>query len=571
MKKLLSVFICFSFAFKIDNKPSIELNTPALTLVAPVRSELSLTGSFGELRNNHFHAGIDLRSGYGANGDDILSASDGYISKIIIDSDDYGKSMYISHPNGFMTVYGHLNGFRKDIADYIKEQQYSKKSFQVELNFQPSDFPVKAGEQVAYMGNSGASRGKHLHFELRNASGDEVLDPFSYGLPLEDKIKPTIRRIKVYGYDGEGEEVSSKVYAKNLVDKLQTPIVIPGNVFSVGLDALDRCDNSRNYIGIKSIKLLVDGGLFYYYSADKWRRDETKYINAHIDYFAKTGAKGQFHRCFLLSGNKMNMYRTLQNDGFFYMTDSMEHNVKLIVGDANDNESEINFKIRKAPFISKLKASKYSDVIYHDLEKEFTTSNAVLKYPAGSVYDDLNCEIRTLENPSRLAYSKWTTIFPASDPVHLHAEIKLKADKKIPEHLMNKCFIAIKRGKSVQSVGGEWNGEYLVGKARSLGPFCIMVDTIAPSIRPLLNRRKKFANEQISFRLSDNIGTVKELPDIYYEASIDGQWVLMEYDKKSGIIRHRFEDWLSKGSHNYELLVKDPLGNQRIYKGSFIR
>lgn len=570
MKRFFWVFICLSFSFKSDHFPFMEV-APSFMLVAPVTSEMSVTGSFGELRNNHFHAGIDLRAGSGLHGDDILSAADGYISKIIIDSDDYGKSMYIAHPNGMMTVYGHLNDFRKDISEYIKAKQYLNKSFQLELKFDPDDFPVKAGEQVAFMGNTGASRGKHLHFELRNASGEEVWDPFSFGLHLKDEIKPIIRRIKVYGYDVEGDEVSSKVYSKSMIEKNLTTIEIPGDVFSVGLDAMDRSNNSWNYIGIKSIKMMIDGGMFYHYSADKWRTDETKYINAHIDYYAKAAAKGQFHRCFILSGNKMNLYHSLQNDGFFFMSDSMEHEVNLVTGDANGNESEINFKIRKKPFITKVIASQYADVIYHDLEKTFIQENAELKYSAGSVYENLNCELRTFSNTMAMSYSNWVSIFPYSNPVHLKAEIKLKAEKSIPNQLMNKCFMAIKRGASVQSIGGQWNGNYLQSKARSFGPYSIMMDTLAPSIKPILNKKKKFPKGEICFRLSDNIPTAKELPDIYYEASVDGQWVLMEYDKKTSLIRHKFEDWLSLGSHNYEILVRDVLGNQKIYKGSFIR
>lgn len=570
MKKLFWVFIWLCFAFKIDYAPYLEI-TPSLSLVAPVRSELSLTGSFGELRNNHFHAGIDLRSGYGSNGDDILSAADGYISKIIIDSDDYGKSLYISHPNGMTTVYGHLQGFRKDIEDYIRTQQYANRCFQLELNFKPSDYPVKAGEHVAFMGNTGASRGKHLHFELRNANGEEVLDPLSYGLPLEDEIKPLIRRIKCYGFDSEGEEVSSRVFAKNNIQQARSPIEIPGNLFSVGLDALDRSNNSRNYTGIKSIKLLVDGKLIYQYSADKWRRDETKYINAHIDYFAKHAAKGHFHRCFLLSGNKLNLYPNLQNNGFFRMSDDKEHEVVLVAGDSNGNESDIRFRIRSKPYISNYRSSKYADVIYHDLEKTFTTNNAILCYPAGSLYEDLNCEVKETSNSLAMSYSDWVSVYPSGDPVHLPADIKLKAEKNLPPHLRDKTFIGIKRGKSVQSIGGKWDGDYLTGKARSLGPFCIMVDTIAPSLRPLYNRKKQFAKNQISFRIADNYSTVKELPDIHYDAYIDGQWVLMEYDKKSSTIRHRFEEWLSKGSHRYEIYVRDYLGNEKTYSGSFTR
>ncbi len=570
MKKIFWVFICLGFSFKSDYYSKIEFE-PSFSLVAPVRSELSLTGSFGELRNNHFHAGIDLRSGYGPNGDDILAAADGYISKIVIDSDDYGKSMYIRHRNGMMTMYAHLHEFRKDINDYIKALQYQQKSFQLEIKLNPHDFPVKAGEMLAFMGNTGASRGKHLHFELRDETGEEVFDPFSYGLNLKDQIKPTIKRIKVYGYDEEGSEVSGRVFSKSFAEKNKAPIDIPGAIFSVGLEAFDRSDNSHNLTGIKTIKLSIDGGLFYCYSADSWKRDETKYINAHIDYFAKAASKGQFHRCFVLTGNKMNMYHSLQNDGFFYMSDNAEHEVQLIVGDANGNESMLNFKIRKKPFITTHRSSKYVDVIYHDLEKQFKTENASIWFPAGSVYEDLNCELKIQARNSALAYSDWISVIPSNIPVHLKALVKLKPNREIPAHLYNKCFIAIKRGNSVQSVGGKWENGELVAQARSLGPFCIMVDTLAPGIRPLVNKKKRFPYGQIAFRINDNNSTSKDVPDIHYDTYIDGKWVLAEYDKKSATIRHKFEPDLEAGTHNYQVFVRDYLGNEKTFKGSFVK
>ncbi|HEX5625264.1 MAG TPA: M23 family metallopeptidase, partial [Saprospiraceae bacterium] len=300
MKKGFWVFIwlCFSFKSDIVSDPTIP---PVLTLVSPVRDEPSLTGSFGELRNNHFHGGIDLRASRGPNGDDILAAADGYIKKIIIDADDYGNSLYIQHPNGMVTAYCHLERFRKDIAAVVKARQYQEKRFQTELEFTPEDFPVKAGEHVAFMGNTGASRGKHLHFELRDANGEEVWDPALFGLSVKDEIAPIIKRIKVYGYDGEGNQVSSQVYGKAQLAKQQVPVGVAGEVFAVALDAQDRSNHSWNWTGIKSIQLYIDGGLFYHFSADKWKRDETKYINAHIDYPAKSAAKGNFHRCHLLS------------------------------------------------------------------------------------------------------------------------------------------------------------------------------------------------------------------------------------------------------------------------------
>ncbi|MBK9720776.1 MAG: M23 family metallopeptidase [Saprospiraceae bacterium] len=570
MKKGFWVLIWLCFSFKIDYPPFISY-PPVFTLVAPVRDELSITGSFGELRNNHFHGGIDIRSARGIHGDDIQSAGDGYISKIIIDSDEYGKSMYISHPNGLVTFYAHLRDFRKDISDYIKAKQYEQERFQISLDFDPDDFPVKGGEHLAYMGNTGASRGKHLHFEVRNAKDDEVWDPTHFGLPIKDDIAPTIRRIKVYGYDGNGNDISSKVYSKTQIDQASVPLEISGDVFSVGLDALDRSDNSWNYTGIKSIQLFIDGGMFYHFSADNWKRNDTKYINAHIDFGAKSASKGQFHRCFLLSGNKMNVYLSVQNDGFFYMSDTLAHEVKVIAGDANGNQSEVNFKIQRKDYQFSKISSKYQDILYHDRDKIFATQNAILKFQTGSVYEDLNCELRKHSNTNKNCFSDWIGIIPSNEPVHLSSEIRLKPEKVIPDAYRDKCFVAIQRGNGYLSVGGTWEGEELVSYARSLGPFCIALDTVAPFIKASLNRKKAFPKNQLVFKISDNVNTSREIPDIYYEARIDGQWVLMEYDKKSASIRHHFEDWLGKGKHQYEILVRDYLGNQRTYKGNFVR
>jgi hypothetical protein len=243
----------------------------------------------------------------------------------------------------------------------------------------------------------------------------------------------------------------------------------------------------------------------------------------------------------------------------------------LIVGDANGNESNLSFKIRKKPFITTHRASKYVDVIYHDLEKTFKTEFAEIWYPAGSVYEDLNCELKVQPKTSSLAYSDWVSLTPSNIPVHRKARVKLKATKEIPAHLYDKCFIAVKRGNSVQSVGGKWINDELVSHARSLGPFCIMVDTLAPSVRPLLNKKKRFAPGQIAFIIKDNISASKDLPDIHYDMYIDGEWVLAEYDKKTATIRHKFEPGFSNGSHSYEILVRDYLGNEKTYKGKFLK
>ncbi len=562
------IFLWLCFAFTPDNTPPVKVPGP-LTLSSPVRNVLSITGSFGELRYNHFHGGVDIRPSYGGSGaDDILSAADGYISKIIIDSEDLGKSLYITHPNGLMSVYGHLQDFRPDLKEYVRQKQYETRRFQQELVFTEAQFPVKAGDFVAIMGNSGSSRGKHLHFEIRNAEGEEVWDPLMFGLPVDDSKAPTIQRIKLYGFDLHGQEVSSKVYSGARQLGGGPVFNVPGEVFSLGIDAIDRTDRSWNCTGIKSIQVYVDGELHYHFSLDKWKREDTKYINAHVDH---SSPRANFHRCFLLSGNQMNLYNTHENDGFIFMNDSAVHQVHVIVGDGSGNYKDLDFGVRKTSYRSKPLGHKYTDTLYHNFPRTFGDEKASIFFRQGSVYEDLNCEMRSSVHTAKNAVSDWYGVVPAGTPIHYPVEVRLTPDSRIQDHLKDKCFIAMKRGNAITNLGGTWEHGQLVAHSRYLGMYSIMVDTVAPTLKWIVPKKKKSYLNALRFILNDNIMATRELPDMKVDAYIDGQWVLMEYDKKSKLISYAFEPWLGKGYHDYRVVVSDVLGNSRSYEGSFMR
>ena len=192
MKKFSWVIFFVFFSFKMDHSNLFYCGPGEFHMESPVRNRISMTGSFGELRNNHFHAGTDIRSLTGVGGDDLLAVAQGFVSRIVIDADNYGKSLFVQHPQGYTTMYAHINHFRPDIEARIKTEQYKHKSFELDLRFQPNELIVNSGDLLAYMGNTGSSRGAHLHFELRRTGTDEVLDPVTFGLPVEDDISPSI-------------------------------------------------------------------------------------------------------------------------------------------------------------------------------------------------------------------------------------------------------------------------------------------------------------------------------------------------------------------------------------------
>ena len=569
MKKGIWVFICFCFAFSIDVDTPIECPDINFRIGSPVRQKISMTGSFGEIRNNHFHAGTDIRSSHGSSPDELLATGEGFISKIKIESENYGKSLYIQHPGGFTTMYAHILKFRPDIEARIKMEQYKQQQFEVELNFTPNDFAVNQGDSVAFMGNSGASRGTHLHFELRATGTNEVLDPVDYGLPVDDVIAPVIRRIKVYGFGIDGDLISEKIYTKS---RLTSKAMVPGDILALGVDASDQSNNSWNTTGIKSIKLFVDGGLFYHFATDRWSLDDALYVNAHIDYKNKSKALGNFHRCFKIAGNKLGLYKTIQNDGLFYMTDSIAHDVKLEVLDAKGNSSEFSFKVQKSNYNLPVKSNTLPDLIKYDQPYTFNFGSARINFCEGAFYDNLECKFDSMTNSSKLAYSPWIGILSKPEPVHKSFEVKIYPTRTIPDHLKSKCYIAAKRGNQIINTGkSKWEGDQMVSSYRQLTFFSIMVDTVPPTITPLSFRNDMTKSRSMSFKLYDNLSTPAKVDNLKYNAYIDGQWVLMEYDKKSHSIRHEFESWLGKGKHELLISASDERGNSKNYHASFIR
>ena len=576
MRKILWVLILSSLAFGFKNPDICDeavLGPSPIVLVSPVKSKISVTGSFGELRNNHFHAGIDFRSMTGVGGDDILSAADGFVSKIEIDDDDYGKSMYIEHASGYTTHYAHLNHFRPDIEARVKTEQYRQQSFKIELNLNPSDFPVKAGGQVAFMGNTGSSKGAHLHFELRNTNTDEVYDPNDFGIPVEDNIAPILRKIKIYGFDHQGLSVSESIFPKSRLEKTYNIINIQGDMMGIGVDALDRSNNSWNWLGIRFIKLFVDGALMYYFDSDKWNLEDTKFINAHIDYNSKLKAQGSFHRCFLLSGNKLPLYKILQNDGLFYLNDGVEHRVQVLVGDAHENVSEIAFSVKKSESTNQFQKTVDPNLNYvtHTAPLSIELEDARMNFEPNSFYKNISFETKREINSSSNAYSNWFGFTPTNEPIHKYYTIALKPNREIPSESKEKCFIAFRRGNSYISTGGRWEGDFLVSEYKQLGSFSIIVDDIAPLITPINFNANRLNKKFIKFKIQDNVPALGKAKELQYNAYIDGQWILMEHDEKTHCIRHDFEDWLSEGKHELLIQVTDDRGNTREYKNNFLK
>mgnify|MGYP000474372297 CR=1 FL=1 len=294
-------------------------STIAQDYSAPLNFRMLLSGTFGELRGNHFHAGIDIKT-EGVEGQKVYSIADGYISRIKVSTWGYGKVLYITHPEtGHTSVYAHLQSFSAKIDSIVKKKHYQKESF--EINFYPNanTIQIKKGEVIALSGNSGGSGGAHLHFEIRDTKTEHPINPLQFGFNIADNIPPTLSKLKIYAFDTtliDGYNKSKIINIKKTNNKyaIDENPKISGS-FGLGISTYDKSNDSYNKNGVYSIKLCVDTNICYKFTVDELDFSTSRFINAHIDYAEKKESKNKYHRCYKLPNNKLTNYSNLINDG----------------------------------------------------------------------------------------------------------------------------------------------------------------------------------------------------------------------------------------------------------------
>ncbi len=545
-------------------------NHPTDYFQAPLDIPLILSGTFGELRSNHFHAGIDIKT-QGASGHKVYAVADGYVSRIKVSPWGYGKALYITHPNGYTSVYAHLSKYHGSIEEKVKAAQYSKESFAIELFPQKEELVVKKGDLVALSGNSGSSAAPHLHFELRTSKNEFPQNGLHFGFDIEDDIAPIIREIKVQPR-GEKSQVNQQELGKFFkptkegnIYKVEKPILVYGKV-SVGIYTHDLLNGANNKNGVYSVDLYIDGNQIYFHEMDEFGFHETRYINSHIDYAEKQLSKKRIHSCFLEVNNPLSIYEHVENNGLIEV-DSI-HQGKFTIKDVYGNTSELHFILESTSYIPPTNPQISAPVVatfpYQDANI-YKNEGIEIHIPKKALYDTLQFQYSVSpENPS-VCYAPIHHVHNENTAVHKSYAISIKSD--IDSTLKSKAFIAqINKNGTLTYRGGKWLNNKLSTKLKSFGNFSVSIDTLPPIIKGInIYPGKIMTSSTIRMSIKDEMSGIKS-----YRGYIDGKWIIMEYDPKKARLTHYFEKELERGKHTFNLEVIDEKDNKSNYKAEFI-
>lgn len=527
----------------------------------PMDLPMQLSANFGELRPNHWHMGLDIRTNAREN-QPVYAAAEGYIAHIGIRSQSFGRFIVINHPNGLATLYGHLNDFFPALEEYVRSLQYQKESWAIELDFSPEQFPVTKGTFIAYSGNTGGSQGPHLHFEIIDTRTGKRRNPLLFDFPISDNIPPDLFKLALYDRSKTVYEQSPRIYGLKKTGSDYTipkiPVIQTGsNRVSFAIQATDRQSNSPNPNGIYAATLYVDDELRSSFIMDSIDYDESLFMNAHIDYKLRYAGGSFLQHLSRMPGDQGPVYRELSGDGVIQLTDTTEHAVRIEVADAAGNISSILFGIRFSDSLA-LPAKDPGSL------KPLPPAKAsVLEKPGfefyisdKSLYDTVRPAYIITASTGVDAYSDIHTAGDPSIPLHEPAIVRIKLKKAVPENLQDKLLIRRSDNKRVEYKKAVWQEKWLAASFRSFGSFQLIADGQAPVI-PDPGKGDTInlsASRRILFTPRDNTGIEG------FRAELDGKWLRFTNDKGRNWI-YSFDERCPYGVHHLKVKVEDLAGN----------
>ena len=548
--------------------------------ISPLKIPLSLTSNFGELRTDHFHSGIDLRT-QGVTGKEVVAAANGYIYRISVSPGGFGKALYMRHPNGYSTVYAHLDKFTPEIEEYLISRQYEEKSFTLTLWPPKESFRFEQGDVIAYSGNSGSSSGPHLHYEIRKTDGETPVNPFLFDFGISDNIKPVFDKLVIYPIsentfindqnrmlrlDVRGSDGKYELSSRN-------EITISGPA-GFGFRAHDFINGSGSRFSVHSIQLNVDNRQVFSYVMDEFSFNETRYINSHIDYETYMRDNIYIERAFRLPNDRLSVYRNLINRGIINFNDNSRHTIELTVSDMHGNRSVLSFPVTSKPSPANREKSsgqansRTGTLMPFDRNNRFVTKDVAVNISTGTLYDTLWFQFGKSPGEDGM-YSDIFDIHNIYTSLHKSYSLSLKPSK-LPAGKESKLLILQidKKGRK-NPVSSSWDKGFVTASPRTFGTFFIGIDTVPPRITTsgFSSGVNLSGRAELRIKISDDLSGIKS-----YDPLIDGKWALFEYDQKNNVLIYTFDATrIRKGTkHTLMLKVTDNCDNESTLETEFL-
>jgi hypothetical protein len=533
----------------------------------PFNFPVLLSGNFGELRSNHFHAGIDFKT-RGVEGETVYAVKDGFVSRISVSPWGYGNALYIDHPDGTTTVYGHLKKFNDTIAAYVKSSQYELERFAVDLRPDSGRFAVKEGCAIALSGNTGSSAGPHLHFEVRSAA-EEVIDPLDYYKDrITDRSAPVIQRIMIYPIEGKGAVNGSRnkkelkpATAKNGSLTLADKIDAWGDI-ALAVKSYDRMDGTANSYGVRKITLEADGQIVFKSEIDRFSFDETRYLNSLIDYEEWVEKRSFYMKSWVEPGNKLRFVESV-NRGIISINEERTYRLVYQLEDAFGNKAQLQVLINGKEQTISAPQTDGAEYFHWKSENKFGAKGVRLTIPAGNLYDDLYFHYSVKADAAAIAATHILHNRPVA--IHKQARLSIRLQK---DSTANKGQYGVVRrqNKRLLWIGGTYRNGWIDADVSELGSFTVAQDSVPPLATPV-NPSAWTGNRAITLRITDNLSGIKS-----YRGEIDGRFALFEYDGKKSLVTCRFDsERLPEGPHKLVFTLVDACNNTSVCAYSFIK
>lgn len=566
MRFLLGIFLLFASSLC----SLAQTVYPQNYFRSPIDTIILLSAPFGQLRDNHFHSGLDIRT-FEKEGLPVKAVADGWISRIKISAWGYGNAIYIDHPNGYTSVYAHLQRYNDSITEFVKEEQYRIESFEVEIFPRKNQLPVKRGDVIAFSGNSGGSTGPHLHFELRNTKTEYPINPLLFNMPVTDTLSPFFKTIAIYNLMPNRPYL---IFQKNLpVKKFTTDtnffevpdiITLPQGLIGIGTEVYDYITDIDREQNIYTIKMAIDSIPYFRMDIESFSFFDTKYINTHIDFERLQKDRIRIQKCFIDDGNLIELYKNYPGKGKFWLGDTLIHRVQVLAKDVAGKASILTFFI-KGDSAERLSSGYFSPCSYERFAPEkdntFEFKDVRMDVPKGALYDTLDFCYKS-EPGNKRTLSKVYSLGDPYSPLSSNVAVSIKPNIK-DSFLLSKMIIGKVSDKGyISYIGGKVMNGWIWSPSRTFGDFALAADTVAPRLKFLYLRNDTLCMDTLALQIQidDNLSGIES-----YRLTMDGKWVLCKYDPKNSLLIYEFDKKTPRNQKlNFELIVTDKKKNKSI-------